>query len=74
MTRRPVGHPEVVAPADESTLAGQFQLRCRELTREIIKAGFVPAGWIGMINTKGAVEAAKDLWHLVKSSPSPPGW
>jgi len=53
--------PEVADPEDASTLAGQFQLRCRELILETIEAGFTPGVWIGLINTMGAVEAAKDL-------------
>jgi hypothetical protein len=57
----PGGSPEVAAPADESTLAGQFQLRCRELIGEIIAVGFVPVGWINLINSTSAVEVAKDL-------------
>jgi hypothetical protein len=53
--------PEVVEPQDASTLAGQFQVRCRELIGEIIAAGFTPGVWIELINTMGAVEAAKHL-------------
>jgi len=53
--------PEVADPEDASTLAGQFQLRCRELILETIEAGFTPGVWIGLINTMGAVDAAKDL-------------
>ena len=53
--------PEVADPEDASTLAGRFQLRCRELILETIEAGFTPGGWIGLINTMGAVDAAKDL-------------
>ena len=34
--------PEVADPEDASTLAGQFQLRCRELIVETIAAGFTP--------------------------------
>ena len=48
-------------PQDASTLAGQFQLRCRELIVEPITAGFTPGVWIELINTMGAVEAAKHL-------------
>ena len=53
--------PEVADPEDASTLAGQFQVRCRELIVEIIAAGFTPGVWIDLINTMGAVEAAKHL-------------
>lgn len=56
--------PEVVDPADPSTLAGQFQVRCRDLIVEIIAAGFTPGVWIDLINTMGAVDAAK---HLLSS-------
>jgi hypothetical protein len=55
------GSPEVANPQDASTLAGQFQLRCRELIVETITAGFTPGVWIELINTMGAVEAAKHL-------------
>jgi hypothetical protein len=55
------GSPQVADPQDASTLAGEFQLRCRELILEIIKAGFTPGVWIELINTMGAVEAAKHL-------------
>jgi hypothetical protein len=55
------GSPEVAAPKDASTLAGQFQLRCRELIVETITAGFTPGVWIELINSMGAVEAAKHL-------------
>jgi hypothetical protein len=51
----------VADPQDASTLAGEFQLRCRELILETIKAGFTPGVWIELINTMGAVEAAKHL-------------
>jgi hypothetical protein len=57
----PGGIPEVTAPKDESSLAGQFQLRCRDLVAETIALGFTPGGWIGLINQRGAVEAAKHL-------------
>ena len=55
------GSPEVADPRDASTRAGQFQLRCRELILEIVTAGFTPGVWIELINTMGAVEAAKHL-------------
>jgi len=47
--------PEVANPEDASTLAGQFQVRCRDLIVEIIAAGFTPGVWIELINTTGAV-------------------
>jgi hypothetical protein len=53
--------PEVVDPEDPSTLEGKFQLRCRELVNETMTAGFLPGGWIGQINSKGAVGAAQHL-------------
>lgn len=52
---------EVVATVDETTLAGQFQLRCRDLVKEIEALGFRPSGWIAVINRLGASEAAKHL-------------
>ena len=55
------GELRVVDPDDASSLAGQFQLRCRELVKESITAGFTPGGWIGLINQMGAVEAAQHL-------------
>jgi hypothetical protein len=55
------GELRVVDPDDASSLAGQFQLRCRELVKETITAGFTPGGWIGLINQMGAVEAAQHL-------------
>jgi hypothetical protein len=55
------GHEEVAAPADEQTLEGQFQLRCRELIGEIRSLGFDPNVWVAMINNLGAAEAARKL-------------
>jgi hypothetical protein len=55
------GQSEVADPDDPSTVAGEFQLRCRELVRETIAAGFTPGGWIGLINRMGAVGAATHL-------------
>jgi hypothetical protein len=54
-------HEEVAAPADEQTLEGRFQLRCRELIGEIRTLGFDPNVWVAMINSLGAAEAAKKL-------------
>jgi hypothetical protein len=54
----------VADPEDASTLAGQFQIRCRDLIAEIIAAGFTPGVWIKLINTMGAVKATK---HLLSS-------
>jgi hypothetical protein len=51
----------VADPDDASTLAGQFQVRCRDLIVEIIAAGFTPGAWIDLINSMGAVEATKHL-------------
>ena len=64
--------PEVVDPADASTLAGQFQVRCRDLIVEIIAAGFTPGVWIDLINTMGAVEAAKHLLSTARVLPVTP--
>ena len=52
---------EVAAPADEQTLEGQFQLRCRELIGEIRSLGFEPFVWVAMINDLGAAPAARQL-------------
>lgn len=62
----PAGHglaayEEVAAPADEQTLEGQFQLRCRDLIGEIRSLGFNPNVWVAMINSLGAAGAAKKL-------------
>jgi hypothetical protein len=51
----------VAAPPDESTPEGQFQLRCRELIAEIRARGFDPFVWVGLINDRGAVSAAKTI-------------
>jgi hypothetical protein len=55
------GREEVAAPADEQTLEGQFQLRCRELISEIRSLGFDPDVWVAMINNLGAAGAARRL-------------
>jgi hypothetical protein len=52
---------EVAAPADEQTLEGQFQVRCRELIGEIRSLGFNPNVWVAMINDRGAAGAASKL-------------
>jgi hypothetical protein len=52
---------EVADPEDESTLQGQFQLRCRDLVNEIRVLGFTPVGWIGLINRVGAAQCAAQL-------------
>ena len=64
--------PEVANPEDASTLAGQFQVRCRELIAEIMAAGFTPGVWIELINTMGAVEAAKHLLSIGRVLPVTP--
>jgi hypothetical protein len=56
-----LAYEEVAAPADEQTLEGQFQLRCRDLIGEIRSLGFNPNVWVAMINSLGAVGAAKKL-------------
>jgi hypothetical protein len=61
LTDRHPQNMEVVVLEDETTLDGQFQLRCRELIGEISALGFKPGGWIGLINTHGAAGAAKYL-------------
>jgi hypothetical protein len=62
----PAGHglaarEQVAAPADEQTLEGQFQLRCRDLIGEIRSLGFDPNVWVPMINSLGAAGAARKL-------------
>jgi hypothetical protein len=64
--------PEVADPEDPSTIAGQFQVRCRELIVAIIAAGFTPGVWIALINTMGAVEAAKHLLAIGRVLPVTP--
>jgi hypothetical protein len=51
----------VMNPADEDSLEGQFQIRCRELIAEARTLGFNPNVWVGLINALGAVGAAKKL-------------
>jgi hypothetical protein len=55
------GHEKVAAPADEQTLEGQFQLRCRDLIGEIRSLGLDPHVWVAMINHLGAAGAARKL-------------
>jgi hypothetical protein len=52
---------EVADPEDETTLEGQFQLRCRDLITQIRSLGFTPVGWIGLINRVGAAACAAQL-------------
>jgi hypothetical protein len=52
---------EVVAPADETTLEGQFQLGSRDLIAEIRALGFDPFVWVGLINDLGAVGTAESI-------------
>ena len=59
--RGPRPFDEVAAPADEQTLEGQFQRRCRELIGEIRSLGFDPNVWVSMINDLGAAGAARKL-------------
>jgi hypothetical protein len=66
------GEPQVADPDDPSSRPGQFQLRCRELVKETITAGFTPGGWIGLINRMGAVKAAQHLLttgHILPVTP-----
>jgi len=51
----------VAPPADETTLEGQFQLRCRELIEEMRRLGFDPFVWVRLINELGADRAAKTI-------------
>jgi hypothetical protein len=55
------GSQDVPDPEDESTLEGQFQMRCRDLITEIRALGFNPFGWIEMINRVGATGTAAEL-------------
>jgi hypothetical protein len=66
------GQPHVADPKDPLSLAGQFQLRCRELVKETITAGFTPGGWIGLINHMGALEAAQHLLSVGEILPATP--
>lgn len=52
---------EVEIPADEHTLEGQFQLRCRELISDTRSLGFDPNVWVAMLNSLGAAGAARRL-------------
>jgi hypothetical protein len=55
------GRDEIVAPADPTSLAGQFQLHLSALVDEVEPLGFTPRGWISLVNQPGAVEATKHL-------------
>jgi len=55
------GGAKLATPADETTLEGQFQLRCRDLISEIRALGFDPFVWVALINDLGAVGAAKRI-------------
>jgi hypothetical protein len=61
MTSSGLVETKVAMPADESTLEGQFQIRCRDLITEIRTLGFDPWLWVGLINDLGAVGAAKAI-------------
>jgi len=52
---------DVAEPEDGTTIEGQFQLRCRDLITEIRSLGFIPVGWIGLINRVGAAACAAQL-------------
>jgi hypothetical protein len=63
---------EVAAPDDPASIAGQFQLRCRELVTETRELGFNPNVWVAMINEIGALPAAKKLLadhHILVATP-----
>jgi hypothetical protein len=63
---------EVAAPDDPASIAGQFQLRCRELIAETRELGFNPNVWVPMINNIGALQAAKKLLadhHVLVATP-----
>jgi hypothetical protein len=55
------GGTKVATPSDETSLEGQFQLRCRDLISEIRALGFDPFVWVGLINDLGAAGAAKRI-------------
>jgi len=66
------GIEEVAAPQDGESLAGQFQIRCRDLVTETRKLGFNPNVWVPMINSLGALGAAKKLLsdhHVLVATP-----
>lgn len=52
-------YEDVAAPADEQTIDGQFQVRCRALIGDIRSLGFDPFVWVAWINRLGAAAAAK---------------
>jgi hypothetical protein len=63
---------EVASPDDPASIAGQFQLRCRELVNETRELGFNPNVWVPMINKVGALQAAKRLLadhHVLVATP-----
>jgi hypothetical protein len=63
---------EVAPPEDETSLEGQFQLRCRELVTATRALGFDPNVWVPMINSLGALGAAKKLLadhHVLVATP-----
>jgi hypothetical protein len=70
-SRRP-GVEDVAPPQDEESLEGQFQVRCRALVSETRSLGFDPYVWVSMINSLGAIAAAKKLLadqHVLVATP-----
>lgn len=62
----------VAAPADEKSLDGQFQIRCRDMVTETRTLGLNPNVWVSMINTSGAIGAARKLLadhHVLVATP-----
>jgi hypothetical protein len=68
-----VGGIETVAtPGDDESLDGQFQIRCRDMVTETRSLGFNPNVWVSLINTVGAVGAARKLLadhHVLVATP-----
>ena len=63
---------EVASPDDPASIAGQFQLRCRELVTETRVLGFNPNVWVPMVNKMGSLQAAKKLLadhHVLVATP-----
>lgn len=66
------GMEEVVAPTNEESLQGQFQMRCRDLITQTRELGFNPNVWVDMVNRIGALETAKKLLadhHVLVATP-----
>ena len=66
------GMEPVTVPVDEDSLDSQFQIRCRDMVREVRSLGFNPNVWVSMINGTDAIGAAKKLLadrHVLVATP-----